>query len=149
MCCAWLSHIFLLLQIKPWSELSGLLKLYFCFTIASLLALLGLTISSICKQRMNTDVSHEDNLTVSLILLVVICEYPHSVGKREVSCQYIQEVDLMLCLFNSLLSKSRSFCNKTIIYTKKHANTKALVGQFCHFSFHSNNITRAAQWHSG
>ncbi|KAM9855887.1 uncharacterized protein ACBR49_002029 isoform 2-T2 [Aulostomus maculatus] len=58
--------------IKSWSELSCLLKLYFCFTIASLLALLGLTLSSIYKQRMDKDVSGEDNFTVSLIQLVGI-----------------------------------------------------------------------------
>lgn len=72
------------LQIKPWSELSCLLKLYFCFTIASLLALLGLTLSSIYKQRMDTDVSDEDNFTVSVIQLVGICEYSvtRSAGRK-------------------------------------------------------------------
>lgn len=59
--------------IKPWSELSCLLKLYFCFTILSLLALLGLTIYSIYKQHMGMDLpDEEDNLTVSLIQLVGI-----------------------------------------------------------------------------
>ncbi|TNM86344.1 uncharacterized protein LOC130530191 [Takifugu flavidus] len=58
--------------IKPWSELSWLVRLYFCFTIASLLGLLGLTISSIYKQHKNTDIFDEDNFTVSLILLIGI-----------------------------------------------------------------------------
>nr|XP_043893526.1 uncharacterized protein LOC122776844 [Solea senegalensis] len=68
--------------IKPWSELSCLVKLYFCFTIASLLALLGLTLTSIYKQRMHTDESEEDNFTVSLIQLVGIlfCIYYISRG---------------------------------------------------------------------
>ncbi|XP_029362405.1 uncharacterized protein LOC115046275 [Echeneis naucrates] len=68
--------------IKPWSELSCLLKLYFCLTIASLLALLGLTVNSIYKQHMQTDVFDEDNFTVSLILLVGIlfCLYYISRG---------------------------------------------------------------------
>ncbi|KAG8002851.1 hypothetical protein GBF38_015444, partial [Nibea albiflora] len=60
--------------IKPWSELSCLLKLYFCFTIASLMALLSLTIYSIYKQHMDTDVYDEDNFTVSLIQFVGIGE---------------------------------------------------------------------------
>ncbi|XP_049919948.1 uncharacterized protein LOC126402215 [Epinephelus moara] len=58
--------------IKPWSELSCHLKLYFCFTIASLLALLSLTLYSIYKQHKDTGVSDEDNFTVSLIQLVGI-----------------------------------------------------------------------------
>ncbi|XP_068996202.1 uncharacterized protein [Embiotoca jacksoni] len=68
--------------IKPWSELSCQLKLYFCSTIASLLVLLGLTVTSIYKQHMDTDVSDEDNFTVSLIQLVGIlfCIYYISRG---------------------------------------------------------------------
>lgn len=62
-------------QIKPWSELSCLVRLYFCFTMASLVALLGLTVSSIYKQHKNTDILDEDNFTVSLILLIGIREY--------------------------------------------------------------------------
>ncbi|XP_053706600.1 uncharacterized protein LOC128750223 isoform X2 [Synchiropus splendidus] len=57
--------------IKSWSELSGRLQFYFCFTIASLLVLLGLTIASINKQ-LDTGISEEDNLAVSLIQLVGI-----------------------------------------------------------------------------
>lgn len=63
-----------ILQIKSWSELSALVKTYFCFTIVSLLVLLSLTVSSIYKQHKDTDVSDEDNFTVSLIQLVGICE---------------------------------------------------------------------------
>lgn len=68
--------------IKPWSELSRLLRLYFCFTIVSLLALLGLTVFSVYKQHIDTDVSDEDNFTVSLIQLVGIlfCIYYISRG---------------------------------------------------------------------
>lgn len=58
------------------------MRLYFCFTIASLLALLGLTVFSVYKQHMDTDVSDEDNFTVSLIQLVGIlfCIYYISRG---------------------------------------------------------------------
>ncbi|XP_037629773.1 uncharacterized protein LOC119490448 [Sebastes umbrosus] len=64
--------------IKRWSELSCLLKLYFCFTITSLLALIGLTIYSIYKQHMGmNEPDEEENFTVSLIQLVgiVFCVY--------------------------------------------------------------------------
>ncbi|CAB1329781.1 unnamed protein product [Coregonus sp. 'balchen'] len=57
--------------IKPWSELSCLVKLYFCFTIASLLALFALTLTNIYRQSMAT-YSYEDDFTVSLIQLVGI-----------------------------------------------------------------------------
>ncbi|KAG7226917.1 hypothetical protein INR49_022212 [Caranx melampygus] len=68
--------------IKPWSELSCLLRLYFCFTITSLLALLGLTLTSIYKQHMEADATDEDNFTVSLIQMVGIlfCIYYISRG---------------------------------------------------------------------
>ncbi|XP_047440437.1 uncharacterized protein LOC125007730 [Mugil cephalus] len=68
--------------VKPWSELTCMLKLYFCFTIVSLLALLGLTVYSICKEHMDTDVYDEDNFTVSLIQMVgiVFCIYYISRG---------------------------------------------------------------------
>lgn len=61
-------------QIKPWSELSCLVKLYFCLSVASLLVLVGLTCSSIYKQHTGTDVSDEDNFTVSLVQLVGLRE---------------------------------------------------------------------------
>lgn len=78
-----LLSVFTLWQIKPWSELSCLLKFYFCFTITSLLALLSLTVFSLYKQHMDTDVSDEDNFTVSLIQLVSIREYYHFVSTRK------------------------------------------------------------------
>lgn len=97
-----------MLQIKPWSELSCLVKLYFCFTVASLLALLGLTLSSICKQRMNTDVSDEDNFTVSLMQLFGICEYRRSTSRKEaIYCQCLQEVHFTPT--SRTHGKSRSF----------------------------------------
>lgn len=50
-----------------------MVKLYFCFTITSLLALLGLTMYNIYKQHMGmAEPDEEDNLTVSLIQLVGI-----------------------------------------------------------------------------
>lgn len=73
----------ILLQIKSLSELSCLLKLYFCFTIASLLALLGLTSYSMYKQRMYKDLSDEEEFTVSLVQLIGLCEYCPSVDRMK------------------------------------------------------------------
>lgn len=74
----------MLLQIKRWSELPRLLQVYFCFAILSLLALLGLTVSSLYKQHTDTDVSDEDNFTVSLIQLVGIGEFVEGKKKKDI-----------------------------------------------------------------
>lgn len=57
-----------------------MVRLYFCFTLVSLLGLLGLTAYSIDKQHRDTDIFDEDNFTVSLILLIGICEYASGSG---------------------------------------------------------------------
>lgn len=62
-------------QMKRWSELSCALKLYFCFSVVSLLVLVGITSVSINKQHKSTDIIHEDNFTVSLIQLFGLREY--------------------------------------------------------------------------
>uniref|UniRef100_A0A3B4XIR8 Uncharacterized LOC111656215 n=1 Tax=Seriola lalandi dorsalis TaxID=1841481 RepID=A0A3B4XIR8_SERLL len=97
--------------IKPWSELSCLLKLYFCFTIASLLALLGLTLNSIYKQRMGTDASDEDNFTVSLIQLVGIlfCIYYISRGVLQENTQ-----ELVVFVLSVLVVMIRSVVNFSV-----------------------------------
>ena len=58
-------------QIKPWAELSRAVQLYFCFTLASMCVLLGLTLASFFGQY---DALLEQDLGVSLIQLVGICE---------------------------------------------------------------------------
>ncbi|XP_056452838.1 uncharacterized protein LOC130387661 [Gadus chalcogrammus] len=60
--------------IKPWAELSRAVQLYFCFTLASMCVLLGLTLASFCGQY---DALLEQDLGVSLIQLVGIlfCVY--------------------------------------------------------------------------
>ncbi|XP_068190281.1 uncharacterized protein [Antennarius striatus] len=98
--------------IKSWSELSCLLKLYFCFTIASLLVLLGLTASSIYKQHMNTDVSDEDNFTVSLIQLIGIlfCIYYISRGVMQENTQ-----ELVAFVLSILVVMVRSVVNFSVL----------------------------------
>lgn len=56
-------------QMKRWSELSRPMKLYFCFSVVSLLVLVCVTSHSVNKQHRSTDINHEDNFTVSLIQL--------------------------------------------------------------------------------
>ncbi|KAK1159550.1 hypothetical protein AOXY_G22282 [Acipenser oxyrinchus oxyrinchus] len=56
--------------IKPWSELSCLVKVYYCLTIVSLLAVLAVTAVNIYKQ-IQDPLYHED-FTISLIQLVGI-----------------------------------------------------------------------------
>ncbi|XP_007571270.1 uncharacterized protein LOC103151253 [Poecilia formosa] len=101
--------------IKSWSELSTLVKTYFCFTIVSLLALLGLTVSSIYKQHKNTDVSDEDNFTVSLIQLVGIlfCIYYISRGVLQENRQ-----ELVAFVLSVLVVMIRSVVNFSVVGSK-------------------------------
>uniref|UniRef100_A0A3P9P1B4 DUF7789 domain-containing protein n=1 Tax=Poecilia reticulata TaxID=8081 RepID=A0A3P9P1B4_POERE len=98
--------------IKSWSELSALVKTYFCFTVVSLLALLGLTVYSIYKQHKNTDVSDEDNFTVSLIQLVGIlfCIYYISRGVLQENRQ-----ELVAFVLSVLVVMIRSVVNFSVL----------------------------------
>ena len=58
--------------IKPCSELSFPVKIYFCVTILSLLSVIGLTIETLIRQT-------EEDFTISLIQLV-------GVGKKHTHC---------------------------------------------------------------
>ncbi|KAK9515639.1 hypothetical protein VZT92_026267 [Zoarces viviparus] len=95
--------------IKSWAELSCLLRLYFCFTVASLLVLLGLTVSSICKQG---DSSEDDNVTVSLIQLVglVFCVYYISRGVLQENRQ-----ELLVFVLSVSLVMVRSVVNFSVL----------------------------------
>ncbi|TKS77229.1 hypothetical protein D9C73_011320 [Collichthys lucidus] len=110
--------------MKPWSELSCLLKLYFCFTIASLVALLSFTIYSIYKQHMDTDVYDEDNFTVSLILFVgiVFCIYYISRGVLQENRQEL--VAFVLSMVGVVV---RSLVNFTVLESK--SKKELLVGR--------------------
>lgn len=101
--------------MKAWSELSALVKLYFCFSIVSLLALLGLTISSVYKQHKDTDVSDEDNFTVSLIQLVGIlfCIYYISRGVLQENRQ-----ELVAFVLSVLVVMIRSVVNFSVVDSK-------------------------------
>ncbi|XP_040904461.1 uncharacterized protein LOC121188674 [Toxotes jaculatrix] len=101
--------------IKPWSELSCLVKLYFCFTIASLLALLGLTLTSVYKQHMAADASDEDNFTVSLIQLVGIlfCIYYIIRGVLQENRQ-----ELVVFVLSVLVVMIRSVVNFSVLGSK-------------------------------
>lgn len=70
-CITCLKH-FLPLQIKPCSELSFPVKIYFCVTILSLLSVIGLTIETLVRQT-------EEDFTISLIQLI-------GVGKKRTVC---------------------------------------------------------------
>ncbi|XP_047209918.1 uncharacterized protein LOC124859363 isoform X3 [Girardinichthys multiradiatus] len=98
--------------IKAWSELSNLVKTYFCFSIVSLLALLALTVSSVYKQHKNTEVSDEDNFTVSLVQLVGIlfCIYYISRGVLQENRQ-----ELVVFVLSVLVVMIRSVVNFSVV----------------------------------
>ncbi|XP_032426548.1 uncharacterized protein LOC116724879 [Xiphophorus hellerii] len=101
--------------IKSWSELSALVKTYFCFTVVSLLALLSLTVSSIYKQHKDMDVADEDNFTVSLIQLVGIlfCIYYISRGVLQENRQ-----ELVAFVLSVLVVMIRSVVNFSVVGSK-------------------------------
>lgn len=92
-----------------------MVKVYFCFTIVSLMAVLGLTISSIYKQRMTTDVSDEDNFTVSLVQLIGIlfCIYYISRGVLQENRQ-----ELVVFVLSVLVVMIRSVVNFSVLGSK-------------------------------
>lgn len=61
------------LQVKRWSELTLTAQIYFCFIIASLLVLFGLTVPTY-RQRTDPHLYNED-FAVSIIQLLGVCEY--------------------------------------------------------------------------
>ncbi|XP_071752516.1 uncharacterized protein LOC139909369 [Centroberyx gerrardi] len=100
--------------IKPWSELSCLVKLYFCFTITSLCALLALTLYGIYKQSM-ASYAFEDDITVSLIQLVGIlfCIYYISRGVLQENRQ-----ELVVFVLSVLVVTVRSVVNFLVLPTQ-------------------------------
>ncbi|XP_077168735.1 uncharacterized protein LOC143824852 isoform X2 [Paroedura picta] len=112
--------------IKPWSELSSPIKIYFCVTIISLLSVIGLTVENLVQQK------HED-FTVSLIQLigVVFCIYYMSRGILQENRQ-----ELMVFILSIFLVMLRSVINFTVLSTEQKPQLIArfvlilLVGAF-------------------
>ncbi|XP_039365043.1 uncharacterized protein LOC120387847 isoform X3 [Mauremys reevesii] len=113
-------------QIKPWSELSSPVKIYFCVTILSLLSVIGITTETLFQQ------THED-FTISLIQLigVVFCVYYVTRGILQENRQ-----ELIVFVLSILLVMFRSVVNFTVVSAKQKPNVLArfililLVGSF-------------------
>nr|XP_032635952.1 uncharacterized protein LOC116824636 isoform X4 [Chelonoidis abingdonii] len=112
--------------IKPWSELSSPVKIYFCVTILSLLSVIGLTTETLFQQ------THED-FTISLIQLigVVFCVYYVTRGILQENRQ-----ELIVFVLSILLVMFRSIVNFTVVSAEQKPNVLArfililLVGSF-------------------
>ncbi|XP_065277278.1 uncharacterized protein LOC135893398 isoform X2 [Emys orbicularis] len=112
--------------IKPWSELSSPVKIYFCVTILSLLSVIGLTTETLFRQ------THED-FTISLIQLigVVFCVYYVTRGILQENRQ-----ELIVFVLSILLVMFRSIVNFTVVPAEQKPNVLArfililLVGSF-------------------
>ncbi|XP_027754819.1 uncharacterized protein LOC114065266 isoform X1 [Empidonax traillii] len=91
--------------IKPCSELSFPVKIYFCVTIVSLLSVIGLTIETLVRQT-------EEDFTISFIQLVglVFCVYYVSRGILQENRQ-----ELMVFVLSILLVMLRSVTNFTVL----------------------------------
>ncbi|XP_076023291.1 uncharacterized protein LOC143013514 isoform X2 [Genypterus blacodes] len=101
--------------IKAWSELSCPVKLYFTLTMASLLALLGLDLYNLYKQRTATGSAAEENSTVSIIQLVGIlfCIYYIIRGILQENRQ-----ELVVFVLSVLLVMVRSVVNFVVLSSK-------------------------------
>uniref|UniRef100_A0A8D0BQT6 DUF7789 domain-containing protein n=1 Tax=Salvator merianae TaxID=96440 RepID=A0A8D0BQT6_SALMN len=91
--------------IKPWSELSPPVKIYFCVTIPSLLSIIGLTIENLLQQK-------DEDFTISLIQLigVVFCIYYVSRGILQENRQ-----ELIVFVLSISLVMLRSVINFTVL----------------------------------
>ncbi|XP_048872899.1 uncharacterized protein LOC125744753 [Brienomyrus brachyistius] len=107
--------------IKSWSELSCLVKLYYCFTIVSLLAIFGLTVYNIYNESQET-YSHEEDFTVSLIQLVGItfCVYYITRGVLQENRQEL--IVFVLCV---LLLMIRSVVNFIVLTSEERVTILA------------------------
>uniref|UniRef100_A0A8C5J683 DUF7789 domain-containing protein n=1 Tax=Junco hyemalis TaxID=40217 RepID=A0A8C5J683_JUNHY len=92
-------------QIKPCSELSFPVKIYFCVTILSLLSVIGLTIETLVRQA-------EEDFTISFIQLVgaVFCVYYVSRGILQENRQ-----ELVVFVLSVLLLMLRSITNFSLL----------------------------------
>ncbi|XP_023796249.1 uncharacterized protein LOC111938639 isoform X1 [Cyanistes caeruleus] len=112
--------------IKPCSELSFPVKIYFCVTILSLLSVIGLTIETLVRQT-------EEDFTISFIQLVgvVFCVYYVSRGILQENRQ-----ELVVFVLSILLVMLRSIINFTVLPAEQKPKLLArfvlilLVGSF-------------------
>nr|XP_028596737.1 uncharacterized protein LOC114602544 [Podarcis muralis] len=112
--------------IKPWSELSSPVKIYFCVTILSLLSVIGLTIENLVQQK-------DEDFTVSLIQLigVVFCIYYVSRGILQENRQ-----ELIVFVLSVALVMLRSVINFSVLPAEQKPKLLArfvlilLVGAF-------------------
>ncbi|XP_066546777.1 uncharacterized protein LOC136713556 [Amia ocellicauda] len=97
--------------IKPWSELSCLVKLYYSMTIVSLLAVLALTIVNIYNQS-REKYHYEEDFTVSLIQVVGIlfCCYYITRGILQENRQ-----ELIVFVLSILIVMIRSVVNFAVL----------------------------------
>uniref|UniRef100_A0A4X2M3R2 DUF7789 domain-containing protein n=1 Tax=Vombatus ursinus TaxID=29139 RepID=A0A4X2M3R2_VOMUR len=91
--------------IKPWSELSCPVKVYFCITLVSLLSIIGLTIKTLVQKS-------DENFTISLIQLigVVFCIYYVTRGILQENRQ-----ELIVFTLSILLVMLRSLVNFLVL----------------------------------
>uniref|UniRef100_A0A8D0GPD7 DUF7789 domain-containing protein n=1 Tax=Sphenodon punctatus TaxID=8508 RepID=A0A8D0GPD7_SPHPU len=112
--------------IKPWSELSSPVKIYFCVTTLSLLSIIGLTIETLVRQT-------DEDFVVSLIQLigVVFCVYYVTRGILQENRQ-----ELIVFVLSVLLVMLRSIINFIVLLAEQKPDLLArfililLVGSF-------------------
>ncbi|XP_027711138.1 uncharacterized protein LOC114038168 isoform X2 [Vombatus ursinus] len=107
--------------IKPWSELSCPVKVYFCITLVSLLSIIGLTIKTLVQKS-------DENFTISLIQLigVVFCIYYVTRGILQENRQ-----ELIVFTLSILLVMLRSLVNFLVLAAEDKPMRKDPVILLC------------------
>uniref|UniRef100_H3BIQ0 DUF7789 domain-containing protein n=1 Tax=Latimeria chalumnae TaxID=7897 RepID=H3BIQ0_LATCH len=98
--------------IKPWSELSCLVKTYFCVAILSLLGVLAVTIWNVCQP---SNKENQEDFTVALIQMigVVFCCYYVVRGILQENRQ-----ELIVFIISVVLVMIRSVANFSVLSAK-------------------------------
>ncbi|XP_051787352.1 uncharacterized protein LOC127529044 isoform X2 [Erpetoichthys calabaricus] len=111
--------------IKPWSELSCLVKLYYFFAVLSLMTVMAVTVWNIYNQ--NKDKAHGEDFTVSLIQLIstFFCCYYITRGVLQENHQ-----ELIAFVVSVLVVMIRSIAN-FIVSQYKENNSLILVRFVC------------------
>ncbi|XP_035237414.1 uncharacterized protein LOC118207687 [Anguilla anguilla] len=96
--------------IKPWSELTCLVKVYYCFTITSLVGVLALTLVNVYRQFQKNDSYEEESVSLIQLVGILFCLYYVTRGILQENRQ-----ELIAFVLSVLLVMVRSVVNFTVL----------------------------------
>ncbi|KAJ8264972.1 hypothetical protein COCON_G00140710 [Conger conger] len=96
--------------IKPWSELTCLVKVYYCFTVTSLVGVLVLTLVNIYGQFQKNDSYEEESVSLIQLVGILFCLYYITRGILQENRQ-----ELIAFVLSVVLVMVRSVVNFTVL----------------------------------